>query len=128
MIVPDTSIWIEFFKQNPSITPHFTSLLEQKQIVTFEPIFAELLFGVRKPADKKLILDYWKLLPQLSFHEGAMIASANFANELNYHNRGIGLMDACILKPVLDKGYKFWTLDKRIIQNLENMHLYDYGN
>jgi len=37
-------------------------------------------------------------------------------------------MDACILNPVLDKGYKFWTLDKRIINNLENMHLYDYGN
>jgi hypothetical protein len=54
-----------------------------------------------------------------------MISSALFANEQNYHNRGIGLMDACILKPVMDKGYKFWTLDKRILNNLENIHLYN---
>lgn len=125
MIVPDTSIWIEFLKQNPTIVPHFSALLKQKQIATIEPIFAELLFGVRKPADKKLMLNYWKLLPQLTFTKGSMILSASYANEQNYHNRGIGLMDACIIKPLVESGYRFWTLDKRILENLENMHLYN---
>ncbi len=124
MIVPDTSIWIEFLKQNPSITAHFIELLMGKKIAIIEPIFGELLYGARKSSDKKLILNYWNLLPRLPFMEGSVILSATFANNQNYHNRGIGLMDACIIKPLLDKGYKFWTLDKRIIKNIENEYLY----
>ncbi len=114
MIVPDTSIWIEFLKQNAEIKEKFIYLLEGRKIAVIEPIFAELLYGVRSDRDKDLILSYWQILPKIEFKEGSMLEAGQFSNKNNYHNLGIGLMDASILKPVIDNGYQIWTLDKRM--------------
>lgn len=115
MVVPDTSVWIEFLRQNTGLKELFLSLLESRQIVAHEPIFAELLYGVRKPKDKELVLSYWHILPKLEFRGGSLLEAAQFANDQNYHNLGVGLMDVAILLPVLRHGYQLWTLDKRIL-------------
>lgn len=125
MIVPDTSIWIEFLKQNMEVTARFLPLLETRQIATIEPIFAELLYGIRRPRDKELVLSYWQILPRMDFQSGSMLKAAQFANDNNYHNSGVGLMDAAILRPVLDKGFKIWTLDKRILSVLDSSSRFD---
>jgi len=119
MVVPDTSIWIEFLKQNLKITTRFVPLLEARDIAVIEPVFSELLYGIRKAKDKELVLSYWNILPKLEFESGSMLLAAQFANKNNYHNLGIGLMDALILRPIITKGYKIWTLDKRILKILD---------
>ncbi|MDA0194281.1 MAG: hypothetical protein O2887_04135 [Bacteroidetes bacterium] len=56
----------------------YCDLLEAKQVVAIEPVFAELLYGVRTPGDKERVLSYWNV--------------SQFAYKHNYHNLGIGLM------------------------------------
>jgi predicted nucleic acid-binding protein len=52
MILIDTSVWIEFFKQDNRFVEEVTTLLMNKMVVTIETIFSELLYGVRDNRDK----------------------------------------------------------------------------
>ncbi len=124
MILPDTSVWIEFLKQDPYITPGFTTLLEKQEIVTIEPVFSELLYGVRTRKDREVILSYWQLLYKIPFEPGSMLDAADYANHNNFHNLGIGLMDATIIFPVTTLGIRLWTLDKRIVKAIDSKYTF----
>ena len=54
MILVDTTIWIEFFKSNPVFVNDMESLLENKNVITIEPIFAELLYGSRSDIERNI--------------------------------------------------------------------------
>ena len=124
MILIDTSVWIEFFKQNPGFVDEVILLLESRMVITIEPVFSELLYGAKGEKEKKIIMAYWKTLTRILFKEGSFIECAEFANLNNYQNLGIGLMDAIICKAAIQNGYKLWTLDKRIINSIDKEVLY----
>jgi predicted nucleic acid-binding protein len=124
MIIVDTSIWVEFLKQNPVFINEMESLLENKKVITIEPIFSELVYGSRSDKERKMILSYWKVLPHIKFVEGSFLESAYFANKNNYLNIGIGLMDAMLTKAAIENNYHIWTLDKKILNNLDKQFLY----
>jgi hypothetical protein len=67
MILIDTSVWVEFFKANPPFTEEIEELLENKQVLSFEPVFAELLFGSRNDRERSQIISYWQILPRIAF-------------------------------------------------------------
>jgi predicted nucleic acid-binding protein len=124
MILVDTTVWIEFFKSSPDFIAKMESLLESKKVITIEPIFAELLYGSRSDKEKNIIISYWKVLPRIKFNEGTFIEAANFANKSNYHNLGIGLIDTILSKTVIDNKYLIWTLDKKILNNLDKKFIF----
>ena len=124
MVLIDTSIWIEFLKSNPDYAEDVELLLESKQVITIEPIFAELLYGSRNAKERTVILSYWKVLPRIKFSEGSMIDSSDFANKNNYHNLGIGLLDSILFKATIDNQCLIWTLDKKLLNNLDKQFLY----
>jgi predicted nucleic acid-binding protein len=124
MILIDTTIWIEFFKSNLAFVNEMESLLENKNVITIEPVFAELLYGSISDNERNMILSYWKVLPKIKFPEGSFIESAEFANKRNYHNVGFGLVDSILSKAVIDNKLLIWTLDKKILNNLDDELLY----
>jgi predicted nucleic acid-binding protein len=127
MILIDTSVWIEFFKQKEDFVQVIQPLLRMQKVVTVEPIFSELLFGVRNSRERNIIESYWKVLPRIEFAENDMIQAAIFANSKDYHKLGIGLMDAIIIKSATDGIHLIWTLDARINRNLAQNQIYDSG-
>lgn len=124
MILVDTSVWIEFLKQNPGYVTEMESLLENKQVITIEPIFSELIYGSRNDKEKSKIVLYWKVLPKIKFEEGSFLEAAHFANNNNYQNVGIGLMDAILAKATIENNLLIWTLDKKILTNINSKFLY----
>lgn len=126
MVLIDTSVWVEFLKANPDYIDDVELLLESKQVVTIEPIFAELLYGVRNDKEREIILSYWKILPRIKFNEGTFIESAEFANRNNYHNVGIGLIDSILSKVTMDNKCPIWTLDKKLLNNFDKQFLYKW--
>jgi len=124
MILVDTSVWIEFFKSNPVFVNDMESLLENKNVIIIEPVFAELLYGSLSGNERNMILSYWKVLPKIKFSEGYLLESADFANKKNYHNSGIGLIDSILIKAVTENKYLIWTLDRRILITLDDKYLY----
>ncbi len=124
MILIDTSVWIEFFKQKEPFKKNVQSLLEAQMIVAIEPVFAELLYGVRNRKEKEIVQSYWQILTRLSFGSSSMIEAALFANDSLYLQSGIGLMDAIIMKSVVDGNHLLWTLDKRMLKGLDPKFIY----
>jgi len=124
MILVDSTIWIEFFKSKTDFVDEMESLMESKNVITIEPIFAELLYGSRSDKERNKIISYWKVLPVINFSEGSFIESADFANKSNFHNVGIGLIDSILINATIKNKCLLWTLDKKILNNLDDKFLY----
>jgi predicted nucleic acid-binding protein len=124
MILIDTSVWIEFFIQNIEYIAKIEDLLKRKQVVSIEPVFAELLFGVRHKKDKDMILSYWRILPKIEFGPTSMLKAAEYASDHSFYLSGIGMMDAIIIKSVVDGNHTLWTLDKKINNYINKKYIY----
>ena len=120
----DTNVWIEFFKQNSLYVDGISVLLKNKVIIAYEPIFSELLYGVNAKKDKEMILNYWDVLPKITLSENAMLKAAEYANLNNFHNLGIGLMDALIIKALIDGKHSIWSLDKKINNYIDPKYIF----
>ena len=71
-----------------------------------------------------MILSYWQILPKVEFGRASMLRAAEFANDNNFYQSGIGLMDAIIIKAVIDGNHTLWTLDKKINNFVEKKYIY----
>ena len=127
MILIDTSVWIEFFKQKEDFVHEIQAALRGHKVVTVEPVFSELLYGVRNSRERKIVEAYWKVLPRIEYTANSMIQAALFANSKDYQKLGIGLMDAIIIRSALDGNHLIWTLDERINRNLTQNQIYRPG-
>ncbi|MBN1415843.1 MAG: PIN domain-containing protein [Bacteroidales bacterium] len=124
MILVDTSVWIEFLKQNSIFAYEVEVLLKKRMVVAFEPVFAELLFGARNDKERNKILSYWKILPRIDFSAGCLLDAVDLANRSNFHKQGIGLIDAAIIRATKKNHYKIWTLDNKLLKGMEKQYLY----
>ncbi len=127
MILMDTNVWIEFFKQNILYVEQVSELLINKAVVAYEPIFSELLYGVRTKKDKEMVLNYWDVLPKIPINKNAMLHAAEYANLNNFHNLGIGLMDALIIKATIDEKHIIWSIDKKINKIIDPKFIFQPG-
>lgn len=125
MIIVDTCVWVEYLKLNRSYIDDMKLLLESRLVLAFEPVFSELMYGVKNQKEKYELLEYWKVLPKLQDMKNLMLESAINANSNNYHNLGIGLIDSMIITCAKNMNSKIWTIDKKIIQNLPEKFLYN---
>jgi predicted nucleic acid-binding protein len=124
MILIDTSVWIEYFKQNSEYVTDVQSLLERQAVITIEPVFSELLYGVRNRKEKELIESYWQILPRIDFRSNSMLEAAEFANLNDYYKLGIGIIDAIIVKSTMEGNHLLWTLDGKIQRAVKDQMLY----
>lgn len=124
MILIETSVWIEFFRRNEDYPARIGLLMEKQQVVAFEPVFAELLYGARTRKDRDMIISFWDLLPRVDFGSGALIQAAEMAGREEFLQSGIGLMDALIIQAAQKGNHRLWTLDKRVTGRLEQKNLY----
>lgn len=127
MILVDTSVWVEFFGQQTLVADHVRVLLNKKAIVTMEPIFSELLYGVSNIKEFEVVQSYWKMLPKIEFGEGSLIEAASLARQRNYHLMGIKVLDAAIIKATEDGDHRLWTLNDRINEHIRKPLIYQPG-
>ena len=124
MIILDTSVWIEFFKQTDPYDKSVQKLLDARMVYALEPIFGELLQGALNKREVDVILKFWKYLPKLEISE-LFIKAGHHAYENKLVSKGVRLVDASIVYLVTTNNARLWTLDKKIIRFLDKQHLYD---
>ena len=113
MIVVDTSVWIEFLKGNSSIYPKLKSLLEKNEILAFEPVFGELLQGVKNNRERDIVSNYWFNLPKFTT-DGSFFSAGLQSGKNQWFNKGVGLIDCSILLYARERGCQLWTFDKKL--------------
>ena len=70
MIILDTSVWIEFLKNNPEYFSKVKYLLENQQVLAIECIFGELLQGAKNKREIEIISLYCENLPKIKIENG----------------------------------------------------------
>jgi Predicted nucleic acid-binding protein, contains PIN domain len=114
VIIVDTSVWIDFFRQPDSQESEVLySLIDQDRVVGLSAIFGELLQGAKNEAEEKLILDIWDAVPKID--ESKLFIDAgilSFREKLV--TKGIGLIDCLILAAAKRNHLTIWTLDKKL--------------
>jgi predicted nucleic acid-binding protein len=121
MIIPDTSVWIEFLKGKEPFLTELGLLLEERQVIALECIFGELLQGAKTRRERKVVTDYWNNLPKIE-EQGLWVKAGLHAGEHKLFAKGLGLIDVFILTAAGSISARVWTLDKKMASLLtENM-------
>ena len=123
MIILDTSVWIEHFRNNPAYFPKVSKLLEIREVLAVECVFGELLQGVKNKREKEIILDFWKYLPKEKY-ENIIIQAGEYSAKYNLLSGGVGLTDAIILMHGINSHSRIWTLDARFLKILPEEYKY----
>lgn len=58
MILIDTSVWIEYLRQHEPVSSHVSTLLAEQRVITVEPVFSELMFGVDTAQARSIITTF----------------------------------------------------------------------
>lgn len=117
-VVFDTSVWIEYFKSNPSYFQTCQSCLDTASVYTLEIIFAELLQGAKGQREVGIINGYFENLHQLD-NIGLIYEAGLFSQNEKLIAKGIGLIDAVIIYATVTNHMQLWTLDKKINNYLD---------
>jgi predicted nucleic acid-binding protein len=112
MIILDTTIWIEYLRNNQKYYSMISTLLENKKILAVECIFGELLQGVKNKYEEEIILSYWKYLPKKRYKD-IIVEAGNYSNKNKLLDKGVGLIDTIILIHGIKSKSKIWTLDRK---------------
>jgi hypothetical protein len=124
MVAADTSVWIDFLKQQLPRRERMISLIENREILMLECITAELLQGAKSKKDQDIIISYWELLPKVPM-ETLFLKAGILSSKKQLISKGIGLIDTVIMTACYETEAKLWTLDKKILKNLEKKYIYN---
>jgi predicted nucleic acid-binding protein len=113
MIILDSSVWIEFLRNNRNYYPAVSSLLEQREVLALAPIFGELLQGTKSQRERTIIQGYYEHLPKFEFNR-AFIEASIYSSEQKLTDKGVGLIDSLIIVSAIRSSAQIWTLDKKL--------------
>jgi predicted nucleic acid-binding protein len=115
MIILDTSVWIEYLKNNQIFFPKIRKLLESREVLAIECVFGELLQGVKTKNEREIIIDYWTNLPK-EYYVDIIIQAGEYSAKHKLFDHGVGLLDAIILMHGIISNSKIWTLDNKLLK------------
>jgi predicted nucleic acid-binding protein len=115
MIILDTSVWIEYLKNNQNYFPKISRLLESMEVLAVECVFGELLQGVKSDFENEIIRNYWTHLPK-EYYENIIIEAGSYSAKNKLPDQGVGLIDAIILMYGIKSDSKIWTLDGKFLR------------
>ena len=121
MILVDTSVWIDFFRQtDPALDKKLTNLLDNMEVVALSAVFGELLQGAKNTMEEKTILEFWEYLPKID-EAGLFIEAGKLSREFKLINKGVGLLDSYMLAASKKYYLTLWTLDKKLLEAHANL-------
>ncbi len=123
-IIADTSVWIEFLKNNNKISETMGGLLEKNCICGAGCIFGELLAGIRSQKEGKIILEYWNCLSKLD-ESDIWVEAGFYLNEKKLLDRGLGLIDSAIIVLAIKNNCKVWSLAEKFRSTVDSHLLYN---
>ena len=113
MIIADTSVWIEYLKNNEPIFSFFEDRLNNREILGIECVFGELLQGCANENEIKIVKGFWENIPKTD-EANVWIEAGEYSGRNNLISRGIGLIDSVILVLGKRTKSKIWTLDIKL--------------
>ena len=123
-IIVDTSIWIEYFKNNPSISIIIDEGLNNNSICITGPIISELLQGVKSDKELSLLIKYIDAIPCIHYEMQDWIDAGYISYSLRKKGITLPLTDIIIASIAKNNNAVIFTKDKHfeMIPDVELFH------
>lgn len=116
MVLVDTSVWVAHFRDG---NDELSTLLNDGRVLCHPLIVGELACGNLK--DRAVILSFLQLLPMSIEAEHEEVLS--FIENNRLMGKGIGYVDAHLIASTVLTGIPIWTLDKKLAQVADSLHI-----
>jgi len=122
-IILDTSVWIEYFKRNDPWFNEVQTHLNLLNIKIIDPVIGELLQGALNQYEINFIQKHIQYVPKIEIRN-LFEKAGKYSFENKLVSKGIGLIDACLICATIETNSILWTLDKKIINFLDEKYLF----
>ena len=116
MVLVDTSVWVSHLRDGNT---ELADLLNDGRVLCHPLIVGELACGNLK--DRDVILSFLQLLPMSIEAEHEEVLS--FIENNRLMGQGIGYADAQLVAAAVLMGVPIWTLDKKLAQVADSLHI-----
>jgi predicted nucleic acid-binding protein len=116
MVLVDTSVWVSHLRNGNT---ELANLLNNGMVVCHPLIVGELACGNLQ--NRTVILSFLKLLPMCIETEHEEVLS--FVEKNRLMGKGIGYVDAQLVASAILTGIPIWTLDKKLEQVADGLHI-----
>lgn len=123
MILPDTSIWIEFFRQRNPYLPILRHHLEIGNVLALDVVFGELLQGAKNQREAAILENYYTALPHAKADD-LFLQAGKFSFTQKAYASGVGLIDLAIIVAARHTGAKIWSRDKKLLSLLRQEEIF----
>lgn len=123
-VLIDTSVWIEYFRGNRNYIDPGLELIDLGMAFSLEVVFAELAQGAKGKRELEVILAFFSNMKLLD-SPGLIFKAGIYSQQNRLIEKGIGLIDAILMVCTIENDLKLWTLDKKIISNLDSGKLFE---
>ncbi|MBO7419994.1 MAG: PIN domain-containing protein [Spirochaetaceae bacterium] len=125
MILVDTSVWIDYFR-NGNTADALDKLIESDMICINDVILSELLPSINQRHEeelKELLLSFPKLQMKIDWNEIVFMQTENLRNGINK----VGLPDLMITQNTIQNKVKLFSCDRhfQLIKNLFPLQLFE---
>ena len=122
-IIPDTSVWIEYFKRHDPYFNEVQAHLNMLNIKIIDPVIGEILQGALNRNEIDFIQKHIQYVPKIEIRN-LFEKAGKYSFENKLVSKGIGLIDACLICATIESNSLLWTLDKKIINYLDEKYLF----
>lgn len=130
MVLPDTSVWVPYFRSAVGVEgDRLEVLIGEGEIAICGPVLAELLGGA-DDEQRSSILETVGDLPWADLDHGSWQDVGAVARRLRQAGQTLPLTDLVIAVAAARAGYVLWSLDSdfsRIAPVLDGLELYETG-
>ena len=116
MVLVDTSVWVSHLRDG---SIELVNLLNDGRVLCHPLIVGELACGNLK--DRVVILSFLQLLPMSieAGHEEVL----SFIEDNRLMGKGMGYVDVHLIASAILTGVPIWTLDKKLAQAADGLHI-----
>jgi hypothetical protein len=111
-VLVDTSVWIEFFKANSSVSNNLELLLIEDSVEICGVVLFELLQGIKSESEKLKIKDILLNLPYVEINKNMWQKSAEISLNIKKKGYTIPFSDILIGTLAIENNFSVFTLDK----------------
>jgi predicted nucleic acid-binding protein len=128
MVLPDTSVWIQYFRSASGTEgDRLEALIEEGEVAICGPVLAELLGGA-DDSQRTSVLDTAGDLPWADLDRAAWREIGIAARRLRQAGQKLPLTDLAIAVAAARAGHVLWSLDadfERIAPVVDGLELYE---
>ncbi|MFP4088344.1 MAG: PIN domain-containing protein [Desulfobacteraceae bacterium] len=112
-IIADTSVWIEFFRNEASLVSEtLKQLLRSGRVALTGMVLAEILQGIRSPREARLVKGHLESLPFAEVPKNIWLQAGEMSAALRKKGLTIPLSDILIASAAVhEEGYEVFPID-----------------